>query len=63
MKNKLEEVRNSMIDKIEELFDVNITDRNKRLTWKSLGINHLHFDHHTKKIDIMKSAVIRVGSQ
>jgi len=47
---KLEEIRNSMIDKIEELFDVNINDKDKRLDWNSWGINILNFDKYRKKI-------------
>ncbi len=50
LKNKFEEIRNSMIDKIEELFDVDVSNRNQRLSWNSLGINHLDFDNHRKEI-------------
>jgi magnesium-transporting ATPase (P-type) len=46
---KLEEVRNEMISKIEQLFDVKITDRRKRLDWKELGIDVMKFDQHRKK--------------
>jgi phospholipid-translocating ATPase len=45
---KLDDIRNSMIEKIEELFDVNIDDRDKRLDWKSWGINNLNFDKYRK---------------
>lgn len=47
--NKIEEVRNSMMDKIEELFEINPIDRNQRLNWNSLGINVLHFDKYRKR--------------
>jgi magnesium-transporting ATPase (P-type) len=45
---KLEEVRNQMIDKIEQLFDVKIEDKNKRLDWKDWGIDVMKFDQHRK---------------
>ncbi|CAF0838805.1 unnamed protein product [Rotaria sp. Silwood1] len=45
---KLEEIRNSMINKIEQFFDVNIDDRNKRLDWKTWGINVLKLDQFRK---------------
>jgi magnesium-transporting ATPase (P-type) len=45
---KLEEIRNSMIDKIEELFNINIIDKDKRLDWNSWGINILNFDKYRK---------------
>ena len=45
---KLEEVRNEMIKKIEELFDVRIDDRKKRLDWKDWGIDVMKFDQHRK---------------
>jgi len=46
---KLEEIRNSMINKIEELFDVIIDDRDKRLDWKEWGIDTLNFDQYRKR--------------
>lgn len=46
---KLDEVRNEMITKIEQLFDVKIQDRKKRLDWKELGIDVMKFDQHRKK--------------
>jgi magnesium-transporting ATPase (P-type) len=46
---KLEEIRNSMINKIEELFDVRIDDRDKRLDWKEWGIDTLNFDQYRKR--------------
>jgi len=49
LKNKFEQIRNSMIDKIEELFDVNIQDKNQRLNWNSLGIDILNLDKYRKR--------------
>ncbi len=46
---KLVEVRNKMIDKIEQFFDVKIEDRKKRLDWKDWGIDVMKFDQHRKK--------------
>ena len=46
---KLDEVRNEMIGKIEQLFDVKVQDRKKRLDWKELGIDVMKFDQHRKK--------------
>ncbi|CAF1385810.1 unnamed protein product [Rotaria sp. Silwood1] len=48
VEKKLEEVRNGMIDKIEQLFDVKITDRRKRLDWNDWGIDVMKFDQHRK---------------
>jgi magnesium-transporting ATPase (P-type) len=45
---KLEEIRNEMIKKIEQLFDVKIEDRKKRLDWKDWGIDVMKFDQHRK---------------
>ena len=45
---KLGEIRNEMIKKIEELFDVKIEDRTKRLDWKDWGIDVMKFDQHRK---------------
>ncbi|CAF3737708.1 unnamed protein product [Rotaria sordida] len=45
---KLEEIRNSMINKIEQLFYVDIDDRNKRLDWKTWGIDVLKLDQFRK---------------
>jgi magnesium-transporting ATPase (P-type) len=45
---KLDEVRNEMISKIEQLFDVKIQDRKKRLNWNELGIDVMKFDQHRK---------------
>jgi magnesium-transporting ATPase (P-type) len=45
---KLEEVRNIMIEKIEQLFDVKIEDKKKRLDWKDWGIDVMKFDQHRK---------------
>ena len=47
--NKIEEIRNSMMDKIEDLFEINPIDRNQRLNWDSFGINVLHFDKYRKR--------------
>lgn len=46
---KIEQIRNSMIDKIEDLFEINPIDRSERLNWNSFGINVLHFDKYRKK--------------
>jgi len=48
IESKLDSIRNSMIDKIEELFDVIIDDRNQRLTWKTIGIDPMNFDAYRK---------------
>ena len=45
---KLDEVRNHMISKIEQLFGVKIEDRKKRLNWKDWGIDVMKFDQHRK---------------
>jgi magnesium-transporting ATPase (P-type) len=45
---KLEYVRNEMINKIEQLFDVKIEDKKKRLDWKDWGIDVMKFDQHRK---------------
>jgi len=45
---KLDEVRNEMISKIEQLFDVKIEDKKKRLDWNDLGIDPMKFDQHRK---------------
>jgi len=45
---KLDEIRNEMINKIEQLFDVKIEDKKKRLDWKDLGIDSMKFDQHRK---------------
>jgi magnesium-transporting ATPase (P-type) len=46
---KLDKVRNEMITKIEQLFDVNIEDKKKRLDWKDWGIDVMKFDQYRKK--------------
>ena len=48
---KLDQVRNEMIGKIEQLFDVKIEDRKKRLDWKDWGIDIMKFDQHRKSDD------------
>ncbi|CAF2372959.1 unnamed protein product [Rotaria sp. Silwood2] len=45
---KLQEVREKMINKIEQLFDVNIQDKKKRLDWKDWGIDVMKFDQHRR---------------
>jgi magnesium-transporting ATPase (P-type) len=45
---KLDEVRNEMIKKIEQLFDVKIEDKKKRLDWKDWGIDVMKFDQYRK---------------
>jgi phospholipid-translocating ATPase len=45
---KLDEVRNEMINKIEQLFNVKIDDRKKRLDWNDWGIDVMKFDQHRK---------------
>ena len=44
----MQEIRNQMIRKIEELFDVHIEDRERRLNWKDWGIDVMKFDQHRK---------------
>ncbi|UJR15621.1 hypothetical protein I4U23_002557 [Adineta vaga] len=48
VEKKLAEIRNEMIGKIEQLFDVKIEDRQKRLDWKDWGIDVMKFDQHRK---------------
>lgn len=48
---KLDKVRNEMINKIEQLFDVKIEDKKKRLDWKEWGIDVMKFDQHRKNND------------
>jgi magnesium-transporting ATPase (P-type) len=48
---KLSEVRHEMINKIEQLFNVKIGDKNKRLDWKEWGIDVMKFDQHRKNND------------
>jgi phospholipid-translocating ATPase len=55
---KLEDIRNSMIEKIEHLFDVTIDDREKRLDWKDWGINTLKFDQHRKTSNNNRNSII-----
>jgi magnesium-transporting ATPase (P-type) len=45
---KLDEIRNEMINKIEQLFDVHIQDRKKRLNWNDWGIDVMKFDQYRK---------------
>ncbi|CAF4530275.1 unnamed protein product, partial [Rotaria magnacalcarata] len=45
---KLQEVREEMIHKIEQLFGVDIEDRRKRLDWKDWGIDVMKFDQYRK---------------
>lgn len=47
--NRLEELRNVFIAKIEHYFDVNIADRSERLDWNRWGIDVNHFDRSRKK--------------
>ncbi len=55
LKNKFEQIRNSMIDKIEELFYINIQDKNQRLNWNSLGIDILNLDKYRKRFQSERS--------
>lgn len=48
VEDKLEEIRNEMIDKIEQLFHIVIENRKKRLNWKDWGIDEMEFDQHRK---------------
>ncbi|CAF1201267.1 unnamed protein product [Adineta ricciae] len=48
VEKKLEEIRKQMIEKVEQLFDVKIEDRKKRLDWKDWGIDVMKFDQHRK---------------
>lgn len=45
---KLDEIRKKMIEKVEQLFDVHIEDKSKRLDWKDWGIDVMKFDQHRK---------------
>lgn len=49
VEKRLAEVRAIMIEKIENLFDVKIEDKSKRLDWKDWGIDVMKFDQHRKK--------------
>ena len=49
VEKRLAEVRALMIEKIENLFDVKIEDKSKRLDWKDWGIDVMKFDQHRKK--------------
>ena len=53
---KLDEIRNEMINKIEQLFDVKIEDKKKRLDWKELGIDVMKFDSHRRVKETKPSA-------
>ena len=48
VEKKMNEIREQMMAKIEELFDVKIEDRKKRLNWKDWGIDVMKFDQHRK---------------
>ncbi|CAF3159951.1 unnamed protein product [Rotaria sp. Silwood2] len=48
VERKLQEVRNEMINKIEQLFYVCIEDKNKRLDWKDWGIDVMKFHQYRK---------------
>ncbi|CAF4840821.1 unnamed protein product, partial [Rotaria socialis] len=48
VEKKLQEVREEMIHKIEQLFGVEIEDRRKRLDWKDWGIDVMKFDQYRK---------------
>ena len=45
---KLDEIRNEMINKVEELFDVKIADKSQRLNWTDWGIDMTKFDQYRK---------------
>ncbi len=45
---KLRVIRNKMINKIEELFDIRIENKSKRLDWKDLGIDVTQFNRYRK---------------
>ncbi|CAF3159997.1 unnamed protein product [Rotaria sp. Silwood2] len=46
VEKKLQEVRNDMINKIEQLFYVYIEDKSKRLNWKDWGIDVMKFNRY-----------------
>jgi magnesium-transporting ATPase (P-type) len=48
---KLDEVRNEMINKIEQLFGIQVQDKKKRLDWNELGIDVMKFDQHRKNVN------------
>ena len=52
VKDKLEQIRNAMIEKIEHLFDVTIDDRQRRLDWQQWGIDPRQLDQHRRQHDI-----------
>ena len=56
---KLEEVRNEMIKKVEELFDIKVEDRKKRLDWKEWGIDVMKFDQHRKNDSGTNSTTVK----
>ncbi|CAF0849960.1 unnamed protein product [Rotaria sordida] len=55
VEKKLEKVRNDMIDKVEQLFAVKITDRRQRLDWKDWEIDVMKFDQHRKNYNYNNS--------
>lgn len=59
---KLDEIRNEMISKIEQLFDVKVEDRKKRLDWKEFGIDVMKFDQHRKKDAQLETAPAHNGN-
>lgn len=48
VERKLDTVRSEMINKIEQLFDVHIEDKRKRLDWKDWGIDVMKFDQYRR---------------
>ena len=48
VERKFQEVRNEMINKIEQFFHLRIKDKNKRLDWKDWGINVSNFKQYRK---------------
>ena len=54
VKDKLEQMRNAMIEKIEQVFDVTIDDREARLDWKQWGIDPRKLDEHRRQDDIQR---------
>lgn len=48
VETRLKDIRNEMINRIGEIFDVRIDDKRKRLDWKNWGINAMKLNQHRK---------------
>ncbi|CAF1235259.1 unnamed protein product [Rotaria sordida] len=62
VRKKLQEIRNGMINKIEQLFNVYIENKNKRLDWKDWGIDVMKFNRYRKSNYQYNSKTQRLNS-